>query len=126
MLNYQSHLISFFHFYQNFDFANNVICPFLGREVPIKTFTNDNESFKKFQGNLKGFNFQVVNVADLFNLNFNVGYGVGKKRIAKFVPFCGHAIEILRDHFNYSDKEMDGLIKKFAEQIRVSQKTSIV
>lgn len=97
MTNYRDHLISFFDFYRTFEFGSNVICPFLGRAVPIKSYSSDLEDFAKFMDNVKGFNKQVVNVADLFNLNYNVAYGVGKRRISKFVPFCAHAMNLLQN-----------------------------
>lgn len=98
MTNYKDHLISFFDFYRTFEFNTNVICPYLGHAVPIKSYSSDYKDFQKFGDSFKNFNKQSVNVADLLNLNFNVGFGVGKKRIKKFVPFCGHAIELLGGH----------------------------
>jgi hypothetical protein len=92
---YRKHLIDFFEFYRTFDFAGNVICPYLGRAVPIKSYSNELEDFQKFIDNVKGFNKAAVNVADVLNLNFNVAYGVGKKRITKFVPFCSRSIDLL-------------------------------
>lgn len=103
MTNYKDHLIGFFDFYRTFDFGNNVICPFLGKAVPIKSYSKDLVEFQKFMDNVKGFNKQVVNVADLFNLNYNVAYGVGKRRIKKFVPFCAHAVNLLEEEFYKND-----------------------
>ena len=105
MTNHKEHLIEFFHFYQHFDFQNNVICPYLGREVPIGEFNNSHADFQKFTGNVKTFDFKPVNVADMLNLNFNVAFGVGIKRIKKFVPFCGKTVEIMRERFGYEINE---------------------
>ena len=57
---------------------------------------------KKLKDNIKSFNKQAVNVADLLNLNFNCAYGVGKKRSNKFKGFCGHAVELLRNNYMFT------------------------
>jgi hypothetical protein len=92
---FYDHLADFFQFYGAFDFANYVICPFLGRAVPITAFPEKDEDLKKFKDQIKTFNKAAVNVADLLNLNFNVAYGVGKKRARKFTPFCARAQNLL-------------------------------
>lgn len=98
MKNYEDHLIGFFKFYENFDFPKNVICPYLGRAVPVKDFPGKEEELLKYQDIIKNFNFQAVNVADALNLKFNCGFGVGKKRMKKFKLFCGRAIQLLEEN----------------------------
>lgn len=98
MENYKDHLIEFFKFYENFDFTNNVICPYLGQSVPVNAYPANEEKLFKYADIIKNFNFQAVNVADVLNLKFNCGFGVGKKRMNKFKHFCGHAIILLEEN----------------------------
>lgn len=97
-MNYKEHLKGFFEFYQAFEFDRNVICPYLGREVPINSYPKKEEDLLKFRDNIKSFVKTSVNVADLLNLNFNVAYGVGRKRAKKFRAFCGHALVLLDEN----------------------------
>lgn len=96
--NYMEHLIGFFEFYSEFQFDRNVMCPFLGRAIPIKSYPQNEPDLLKLKDNMKGFNKTAVNMADVLNLNFNVAYGVGKKRAKKFRAFCGHAICLLEEN----------------------------
>jgi len=97
LVDYEEHFAAFFEFYGEFEFKENVICPYLGRAVPTKNYPEKDVDLMKFKDNIKGFNKQDVNVADMFNLNFNCAYGVGKKRAKKFKVFCKYAVELLRE-----------------------------
>lgn len=96
--NYEDHLVGFFEFYGDFDFTHNVICPYLGRAIPIRNYPSNDADLKKFDDKIKNFKQTAVNVADTLNLNFNIAFGVGKKRIEKFKQFCGHAIVLLDEN----------------------------
>lgn len=96
--NYEEYLIGFFEFYEEFEFESNVMCPYLGKAIPIQSYPKGEAALNKYENTMKGFNKTAVNMADLFNLNFNVAYGVGKKRAKKFRAFCGHATWLLEEN----------------------------
>lgn len=96
--NYKEYLIGFFEFYEEFEFDRNVMCPYLGKAIPIKSYPKGEAALNKYENAMKGFNKTAVNMADLLNLNFNVAYGVGKKRAKKFRQFCGHAVCLLDEN----------------------------
>lgn len=98
MENYEDHLIGFFEFYHEFQFDRFVMCPYLGRAIPIKSFPQNDPDLLKLKDNMKSFNKAAVNMADLMNLNFNVAYGVGKKRAKKFKAFSLHAVWLLEEN----------------------------
>lgn len=95
---YEDHLIKFFKFYESFDFPHEVICPYLGRSVPVRDFPGAEDDLMKYKDIIKNFNVQAVNVADVLNMKFNCGFGVGKKRMRKFIQFCTHAIRLLEEN----------------------------
>jgi len=95
IVDYEYHCIEFFEFYGEFDFKENVICAYLGRAIPTKNYPDKDDDLVKFKDNIKDFNKQVVNVADMLNLNYNCAYGVGMKRSKKFTVFCKRAVELL-------------------------------
>ncbi|CRL06355.1 CLUMA_CG018877, isoform A [Clunio marinus] len=95
---YKEHFVDFFDFYSTFDFRKNVICPYLGREVPIKSYPTKEPELNNYAEDIKNFLFADVNISEPFNLNFNVAYNVGKKRLQKFIPFCAHAVNLLENY----------------------------
>lgn len=104
MHNYKDHLVDFFRFYGSFDFVNNVVCPFLGKAIPIRSYTDghwtDAEAmveFEVYRDNIRTFRKEKVNVADLLNLNYNVAYAVGAKRLNRFQKFCVHSENVLME-----------------------------
>ncbi|XP_077302661.1 speckle targeted PIP5K1A-regulated poly(A) polymerase-like isoform X1 [Arctopsyche grandis] len=42
-------LQGFYHFYEDYDFANNVICPYVGKSFPIEAFNNLENLLPSFQ-----------------------------------------------------------------------------
>jgi hypothetical protein len=97
---FHDHLGGFFKFYETFDFVKNVICAYLGRSISVSNYPGEDEELKKFKEQIKSFNKQAVNIADMLNLNFNVAYNVGKKRAHRFKPFCGRAHELLTERLS--------------------------
>lgn len=95
MNDYYDHIADFFRFYQDIDFRQTVICPYIGKAIAIKNYPTNVEELLKYKDNMKGFNKTAVNVADLLNLNFNVAFGVGKKRSSKFTDFCKHVPSLI-------------------------------
>jgi hypothetical protein len=105
---YKAHIESFFEFYGSFDFEGNVICPFLGEAIPISSYRStdwvkpgdldNNNMLEEYKNNIRTFQETKVNVADMLNLNFNVAYGVGAKRMKTFKIFCAHAVDLLQTH----------------------------
>jgi hypothetical protein len=125
MTNYKDHLIDFFKFYKNHDFEGSVICPYLGQAIPLRRYcdahkvgTDDEpviQVIPEYMKNIRTFREAKVNVADMLNLNYNVGYNVGIKRLRKFKVFCGEAVELLRENLQnpYEDLTINMQSLKF-------------
>lgn len=114
-------LREFLKFYRDFDFLNNVICPYLARYIPLSDFENlqiPSDAFSVYirrmrDGQVNSFSRHVMNLQDPSDHSFNLAKQVDIAIANKFKIFCYYVYRILPDGISKTSKTNAPLSKIF-------------
>lgn len=117
-------LRDFFGFYKEFDFSNNVICPFVGKAIPVTTFDKLDNLLPSYQMYVEYARANTVKhitsvkkciyVQDPFEHNRNCTSSICSKRITEFTHHCKISHEIIENALKTDNYE--NIIKNLLDQ----------